>query len=172
VTDEKCRELYSQLVELLNNLGLRWVIELTEQEISSGKLIQQQEEYRLPRNLSTIDSQLEPYPKPISVDPASRRRSRMSLMVIENSESDKLKILLSFIKQAVADTTLYESKILKYFGDESVFGESISRVRFVDMQDDQESHELSLDNVLSKEDHAHNLNNLINQILQEIDNDS
>ena len=58
---------------------------------------------------------------------------------------------------------------MEYLGDESVFGESISRVRFVD---DQDYHELSLDNILSKEDHAHNLNNLINQILQEIENDS
>ena len=61
MSDEECRELYNQLAEILNNLGLRWVVELTEQEISSGKLIKQQEEYRLPRSLSTIDSQLEPY---------------------------------------------------------------------------------------------------------------
>lgn len=177
MTDDECRRLYEQLVKLLQLLELQWVVELSRQEISAGKLILQQEEYRQIPDRSIRDSQQDRQLRiqafeGTETESSSSRHGQISPMTIEYSDSEKLKILISFIKQAVVDTTLLESEVIRYFGDDSIFVRGNSLIRFTDTADDAFSHELSLDNVADKKAHARNLNALLNEILEEMNDAS
>jgi hypothetical protein len=158
MTDEECRQLYERLTQLLQRLELNWVAELSRQETGIGKLVKQQEEYGL---IS--------YREPGS---RSRRRGPKSLMTVEYTEPERLRLLLTFIKQAVVDTTLLESRLVNYFGDGNLFNQETSIVRFIDGEDDPSPHILSRDNFEARETHAHRLKELIAEILNEVDNGS
>lgn len=175
MTDDECRRLCQQLIKLLQRLELQWVVELFKQEINAGKLILQEEEYRQIPERSIRDFQEDVQLRIqelryIEAESDSSRRRQTSLMAIEYSDSEKLKILISFVKQAVVDTTFLESEVVRYFRDDSIFVRRNSLIRFTDAADDASAHELSLDNIADKEAHARNLNALLNEILEEMNN--
>lgn len=174
MTDDECRQLYQQLTESLQRLELWWVVDLFKEEVGAGKLISQQEEYRQISDRSIRDSQEEQLRiqgfEDIKTESESSKRRQTSLMTVEYSESEKLKILTLFIKQAVVDTTFLESEVVRYFGDDSIFVRGNSVIRFTDSGDDVSPHQLSLDNIADRKVHAHNLNALLNEILEEINN--
>jgi len=178
MTNEECRNLYDRLTEVLLRLELQWVVKLTEDEISAGKLITQQEIYRPLSNrsdqLSQSEQQLSFSVTSVSMESSldSSRSSQKSLMAVEYSDSEKLNILLTFIKQAVVDTTFLENEVVRYFGNDSIFAIRNSSIFFSDPENDDSVHILSLDNVGIKKAHARNLNSLLDEILGEIKNAS
>lgn len=141
MTDSECRELYERLIKLLLRLGLEWVVDLSEQEVNSGKLITQQEEYRPIPDRSSRENQGKlrlDFQETIrrNTESVSERRRPKTLMAVDYSNIEKLKILLSFIKQSVVDTVLLESEVVRYFRDDSVFTRGSSSIRFTDSSDD------------------------------------
>lgn len=135
MTDAECHELYTSLEELLNELGLEWVNEIWNQEINIGQLTQRQEEYQ--SNFSS--------------------RSRNSLMRIEYSESQKLKILLNIVEQAIVETALMEERIFECFV-------GIEQVNF---SGEDNSSSFSIMRNSSRD--VNHLRELIEQILEELE---
>lgn len=160
MTREECSAFYSRLISLLRELELNWVEELAKQEITFGKLVEQEEEYS-PLLLERVEeeSKIKSY-----------RKKQQRLMTIQYSEAEKLKILLDFTKKAVADTTLLEAKVIDYFSDSDFFARDFSSVFFTDGDnEDPLAHDLNRRNVAEKKDIALRLKQLIDEALQEID---
>lgn len=162
MTEEECSILYRRLITLLRELDLSWVEEIAKQEITFGKLVEREEEYRplLSRERSEEETSIRSY---------KNKQSR--LMTIPYSEAEKLKILLNFIKQAVADTTLLEAKVIDYFSDSEVFPQDLSSIFFTDGDNENPlNHDLNRSNIAERQSSALVLKSLIDEALQNIDN--
>lgn len=161
MTEEECLILYNRLISLLRELDLNWVEELTKQEITFGKLVEQEEEYRpLLYEIVEEETKIRSY-----------RNKQSRLMTIEYSEAEKLKILLNFTKQAVADTALLEAKVIEYFSDSEFFSQDLSSVLFTDGDDENPlTHSLNRSNIAERKNSALLLKSLIDEALQDIDN--
>jgi len=180
MTNEECNQLYERLILNLQRLGLDWVVELSRQEISVGKLIKQREEYRTLSESSTRDTDeiqrgIPTIREDSSIGSGSARapgRGQTSLMTVEYTPTEKLKILLAFIKQAVVDTTLLEGKVLEYFGNRERFNRETLEITFTDGENDSSSHALRQENLQRRESSARRLKDLLEELLQGIDDDS
>jgi hypothetical protein len=157
--NEQCREIYQQLIRILERENLDWVIDLATEDIDSGKVLKQKQNSQENVQMSLLEQQ-----ENLTTSVSERGTN---VVIREYTEKEKLRILIDIIKQTIVDTTLMESRVISFFQNSEYFMDMSAEIRFASNR--QETFSLSLDNIFKREKKAYELLDFLQELKKEVE---
>lgn len=133
--ERECQAVYQQLVSMLREIEMNWVVQLAAEEISAGTIV---------------------------------RQNTSDLAVREYTPKERLKILISIIKQSIVDTTLMEESVFKFFANNEYFANLNPSLKFTSDTDEVNLNINNDDSLSSRVEEANNLLGLLERITEVI----
>lgn len=145
MTDEECREVYRQLVAMLNESQMNWVVEEVNEVVRAGEIIDKQ------------------------VENSYRRRSssREFITTKEYTSQEALLLLIDAIDSVVVQTAFIEKEVTNFFRREGEEFNISPEVRFVS-EEDSEPRVFTYSSAIDRAQQALILERLIDQLRAEL----
>ncbi|MCF4969610.1 hypothetical protein [Nostoc sp. CMAA1605] len=150
MTDEECREVYRQLVamlndrDLLNNSQMSWVVEEVDDVIRAGEVIHE------------------------PIENFARRSSREFITTREYTPQESLILLIDAIESAVVQTAFIEKEVTNFFRREGEEFNISPEVRFVSEEEDSQPTVFTYSLATDRAEQALILQRLLTQLRSEV----
>lgn len=151
MTDEECREVYQQLVamlndrQLLNERQMNWVVEEVDGVIRAGEIIDEPSEN------------------------SARRSSREFVTTREYTPQEALLLLIDAIESVVIQTAFIEKDVTNFFRREGVEFDISPELRFVSEEEDSQPTVFTYSSASDRAEQALTLQRLLAQLRSEVE---
>ncbi|MEH2210209.1 hypothetical protein [Nostoc sp.] len=145
MSDEECREVYRQLVAMLNESQMNWVVEEVNEVVRAGEIID----------------------KPVENSYRRRSLSREFITTREYTSQEALLLLIDAIHSVVVQTAFIEKEVTNFFRGEGEEFNISPDVRFVS-EEDSEPRVFTYSSAIDRAQQALILERLIEQLRAEL----
>jgi hypothetical protein len=143
MTNENCREVFRQLVSMLNDREMNWVVDEANEVLRAGKLIDE------------------------PIGNSSGKSSREFRTTREYTSQEALLILIDSIESVVVHTAFIEEEVTNFFRKEGERFKISPEVRFLS-EEESEPTIFSYDSSIYRAEQATQLERLLEQLRSEV----
>ena len=144
MTDKECREVYRQLVAMLDDRQMNWVFEEVDEVIRAGEIIDEPSEN------------------------SARRSSREFVTTREYTRQEALLLLIEAIESVVVQTAFIEKEVTNFFRREGEEFNISPELRFVSEEEDSQSTVFTYSSASDRAEQALTLQSLLDQLRSEV----